>query len=130
MHDASLQSLLNMMSLSRRARARHCASPFQPGWLHAGCRDYSRNSESKHVRALCYVTNDGTTSPAELIKDEPTALAARQKALEEQLSLQDQEPRPLLHPTMSRRYREEVKSLREALNLETAVDRLIPQVTD
>ncbi len=53
--------------------------------------------------------------PATVIKDELARVAARQDELAELIANQSKEPRPLIHPTMARRYHQEVEALRNAL---------------
>ncbi|MBK6897602.1 MAG: recombinase family protein [Alphaproteobacteria bacterium] len=52
---------------------------------------------------------------AALVKDELESIAARLEVLDKTLAQGSEQARPLLHPTMARRYREEVAGLREAL---------------
>ena len=54
--------------------------------------------------------------PADLVKDELEGVARRQEEIAANLKDLPKEPRPLLHPSMARRYREEVRGLRDALN--------------
>ncbi|MCB1702304.1 MAG: zinc ribbon domain-containing protein [Halioglobus sp.] len=53
---------------------------------------------------------------AALVRDDLERIAARLDALEDQISQGSTDPRPLLHPAMARRYREEVAALRETLS--------------
>ena len=53
---------------------------------------------------------------AALVRDDLERIAARLEALEDQISQGSTDPRPLLHPAMARRYREEVAALRETLS--------------
>lgn len=50
-----------------------------------------------------------------MLKDELESVAKRQNELATLMKSQDEEPRPLIHPTMSRRYRSETDSLANAL---------------
>ena len=50
-----------------------------------------------------------------LVKDDLERVAARQEELQALLETAPEEPRPLLHPAMARRYREEVRALRSLL---------------
>jgi len=54
--------------------------------------------------------------PADLVKCELEALCARQDELKGLLASAQEPARPLLHPSMARRYRQEIRDLREALN--------------
>ena len=53
---------------------------------------------------------------AKLVKDDLERIAARLEALEDEIKQGSTEARPLLHPAMARRYREEVAALRETLS--------------
>ena len=53
---------------------------------------------------------------AALVRDDLERIAARLDVLEDEIAQGSQEARPLLHPAMARRYREEVASLRETLS--------------
>ena len=53
---------------------------------------------------------------AKLVRDDLERIAARLEALESQIAQGSTEARPLLHPAMARRYREEVAALRETLS--------------
>ncbi|MCL4676982.1 MAG: recombinase family protein [Alphaproteobacteria bacterium] len=52
---------------------------------------------------------------ANLVKDELESIAARLDTLEKLIAQGSEQPRPLLHPAMARRYREEIAALRDAL---------------
>ncbi len=52
---------------------------------------------------------------ASLVKDELEGIAARLEVLETMIAQGKETPRPLLHPTMARRYREQVAALKAAL---------------
>ncbi|MBK9584885.1 MAG: recombinase family protein [Alphaproteobacteria bacterium] len=52
---------------------------------------------------------------ARLVKDELESIAARLEALDSVIARGSEQARPLLHPAMARRYREEVAALRKAL---------------
>lgn len=52
---------------------------------------------------------------ASLVKDELESLAANLERLETIIAQGSEQPRPLLHPAMARRYREEITALRDAL---------------
>jgi len=52
---------------------------------------------------------------ANLVKDELENIAARLEKLETVIAQGSEQPRPLLHPAMARRYREQIATLREAL---------------
>jgi len=54
--------------------------------------------------------------PAIMVKDDLTNLTARQEELEELLENHTDEPKPLLHPSMETRYKQEVHTLRRSLN--------------
>ena len=56
--------------------------------------------------------------PAAMVKDDLFRITARREELEELLQAHEDEPRPLLHPSMSKRYQQEVSSLRQSLNNE------------
>ncbi|MCG7870525.1 MAG: recombinase family protein [Candidatus Thiodiazotropha lotti] len=51
-----------------------------------------------------------------LVKDDLERVAARQEELKALLDRAPEEPRPLLHPAMAKRYREEVRALRTLLS--------------
>ena len=53
---------------------------------------------------------------AALVRDDLERIVARLEALEDQITQGSTDPRPLLHPAMAMRYREEVASLRETLS--------------
>ncbi|MGE0132384.1 MAG: recombinase family protein [Blastocatellales bacterium] len=53
---------------------------------------------------------------ASLVKDELESIAARLEVLEKVIAQGREQVRPLIHPAMARRYREEVASLRTALS--------------
>ncbi|MBL4682677.1 MAG: zinc ribbon domain-containing protein [Pseudomonadales bacterium] len=53
--------------------------------------------------------------PADLIKDELEKIVNRMNELDDLLELQDEPPRPLIHPTMARRYKQEVTALKKSL---------------
>ncbi|TNC82824.1 MAG: resolvase [Oleiphilus sp.] len=53
--------------------------------------------------------------PASMVKDELERVAKRQDELAALMDSQDEEPRPLIHSTMSRRYRSEISALTSAL---------------
>ena len=52
---------------------------------------------------------------ASLVKDELEGIASRLETLETIIAQGSEQPRPLLHPSMARRYREQIADLREAL---------------
>lgn len=52
---------------------------------------------------------------AALVKDELESIASRLEALEKIIAQGSEQARPLLHPAMARRYREEIAALRDAL---------------
>ena len=52
---------------------------------------------------------------ASLVKDELESIAARLEVLETIIAQGSEQARPLLHPVMARRYREEITALRDAL---------------
>ncbi|MFI0416398.1 MAG: recombinase family protein [Candidatus Thiodiazotropha sp.] len=70
---------------------------------------------SKERENIIRAIKDGVSGA--LVKDDLERVAARQEKLEELLSCAPEEPRPLLHPAMARRYREEVRSLHKSLRL-------------
>ncbi len=72
---------------------------------------------AKERENIIQAIKDGV--PGALVKDDLTSLSARSEELEEILSSAPKSPRPLLHPTMARRYREEVRDLQKSLNDES-----------
>ncbi len=52
---------------------------------------------------------------AVLLKDELERVSTRQEELKASINAKGKEPRPLIHPTMARRYRQEIQNLRESL---------------
>ena len=54
--------------------------------------------------------------PASIIKDDLERVAKRQDELAALMESSDSEPRPLIHPTMSRRYKSEISALTKALS--------------
>ncbi len=68
-----------------------------------------RKERENIIRAI----KDGVA--ADLVKDDLTAVAKKQEEIEAQLADAPAQPRPLIHPAMARRYRADVKALREAL---------------
>jgi len=53
--------------------------------------------------------------PASMIKDELERISERQDKLSELMKSQSDEPQPLIHPIMSRRYYKEIENLRNTL---------------
>jgi site-specific DNA recombinase len=54
--------------------------------------------------------------PAEMIKDDLIRISEQQENLKKLMASDCDEPQPLVHPTMSRRYREEVKALHKSMS--------------
>ena len=77
----------------------------------------SRKTEAaklaKEKENIIQAIKDGV--PASMVKDELERVAKRQDELATLMESQDVEPRPLIHPTMSRRYRSEISALTSAL---------------
>jgi site-specific DNA recombinase len=68
----------------------------------------------KDKESIIQAIKDGV--PASMIKDELVRISTRQDALTELMEAQSDEPQPLIHPTMSRRYRKAIVGLHKALN--------------
>ena len=58
--------------------------------------------------------------PAELIKDDLIKVSAQIEERQEFLATKEKEPRPLIHPSMAKRYQQEIVDLRESLNKESS----------
>ena len=69
---------------------------------------------SKEKGNIVQAIKDGI--PASMVKDDLTNLTARQEELEDLLENHTDEPKPLLHPSMAKRYKLEVHTLRRSLN--------------
>lgn len=54
--------------------------------------------------------------PADMIKDDLIRISEQQENLKKLMDSHCDEPQPLVHPTMSRRYREEVKALHKSMS--------------
>ena len=87
-------------------------------------REKLRKARGNVVQAI----RDGIA--AHLLKDELESLAAKLDSLEELIARGSKEPRPLLHPAMARRYREEVAALRDALSRSGGRGEVAEQVRD
>ena len=78
----------------------------------------SRKAEAakltKEKENIIQAIKDGV--PASMVKDELERLAMRQDELAALMESHQEEPRPLIHPTMSRRYRNEISALTIALS--------------
>jgi site-specific DNA recombinase len=68
---------------------------------------------TKEKENIIQAIKDGV--PAAMIKDELARITARQEELDYLAKTQSDEPRPLVHPTMARRYQEQIKALCKAL---------------
>ena len=68
----------------------------------------------KEKENIVQAIKDGV--PASMVKDELERVVKRQKELVAQMESGDDEPRPLIHPTMSRRYKNEIYVLTKALS--------------
>ncbi len=77
----------------------------------------SRKAEAaklaKEKENIVQAIKDGI--PASMVKDELEQVAKRQDELAALMESHQEEPRPLIHPTMSRRYRNEISALTSAL---------------
>lgn len=73
-------------------------------------RDRLRKARANVLQAI----RDGIA--AALVKDELESIASRLETLETIIARGNESPRPLLHPSMARRYREQIAALREALS--------------
>lgn len=73
-------------------------------------RDRLRKARANVLQAI----RDGIA--AALVKDELESIASRLETLETIIARGSEAPRPLVHPSMARRYREQIAALREALS--------------
>ena len=78
----------------------------------------SRHAEAakltKERENIVQAIKDGV--PASMIKDDLVRVSARLEELAALTENESDEPRPLIHPTMSRRYRSEIEALTKALS--------------
>ncbi|NOY73602.1 MAG: hypothetical protein GXP14_14760 [Gammaproteobacteria bacterium] len=54
--------------------------------------------------------------PANMVKDDLFRVTAKREEIENLLKSHESQPKPLLHPSMAKRYQQEIKALRQSLN--------------
>ncbi len=67
---------------------------------------------AKEKQNIIQAIKDGM--PATMLKDELEKIGTREQELEAMIERYDEPPRPLLHPTMANRYRQEIAALKES----------------